>query len=159
MSTRIELDSKAIGLSMFGAEYEAEHHLYHAKALCHRLKSYVLKEKQEPYSYETPASWWDALKLAKFPKWALRRWPAKYTTHNIGLELIWPQLRTAIPPRHWGGRVTLLVQDRPSVSFMPDHEPISMGDWDRKASEITFKHHMADGRKCPCCQRLYREDF
>jgi hypothetical protein len=24
-----------------------------------------------------PASWWDGFKLAWFPRWALRRWPAK----------------------------------------------------------------------------------
>ena len=47
-------------------------------------------DREEHYSH--PATWWDAVKARWFPKWALKRWPAKFTDIKIERGGVYPML-------------------------------------------------------------------
>lgn len=44
------------------------------------LTAIITSRHIETIHYEHPWTWWDAFKLRWFPKWALKRWPARYKT-------------------------------------------------------------------------------
>jgi len=41
-------------------------------------------------SVKVPLTWWDHFKEAKFPEWALKKWPVKYRT--IDCQALFPDL-------------------------------------------------------------------
>lgn len=52
-----------------------------------QLRAYFYGAKD---SIKVPASWWDHFKEAKFPAWALKKWPVKYRTINC--QALFPDL-------------------------------------------------------------------
>ena len=56
------------------------------------LSGWVLRDSHEHdkqthwEAFEVPATWWDMLKLRHFPKWWLRRWPARMAVQSRKFE-------------------------------------------------------------------------
>lgn len=60
-------------------------------ALVARLTAYVAANtihREVQAREQVPATWWDGFKLAWFPRWALRRWPAKERTIETEVHFI-----------------------------------------------------------------------
>ena len=57
-----------------------------------RMLTYHVYGRRKIETVEYPATWWDALKLRWFPRWALRRWPAQYAKVEIRAEALFPEL-------------------------------------------------------------------
>ena len=56
----------------------------------------ALKDHRIFYNINYPMTWWDALKDRFFPKWALKRWPAKYKKIFID-ELVYKAVCPHLP--------------------------------------------------------------
>jgi len=60
-------------------------------ALVAQLAAYVAANtihREVQTTERVPVSWWDGFKLAWFPRWALRRWPAKERTIETEVHFI-----------------------------------------------------------------------
>lgn len=78
------------------------------------LRAFVLAHKVDDQSgvlkFDSPASWWQHLKLTLgppwFPRWFLRRWPVRFrtTTKEIHYEAFYnyPDARIALPEEKFG---------------------------------------------------------
>lgn len=66
--------------------------MYDLDACAVRLKKYVWSERLADESVSWPTTWWDAFKARWFPRWALRRWPAKYSHADFRIYRGYPDL-------------------------------------------------------------------
>jgi hypothetical protein len=57
----------------------------------HLLHYVYGRRAEEVVSY--PATWWDGFKLRFFPRWAIRRWPARYARIVIKAMALFPELQ------------------------------------------------------------------
>ena len=48
-----------------------------------------------------PSDWWQSLKERWFPLWALKRWPVKYTVHDISFKVLYPDFRPQLAGQKW----------------------------------------------------------
>ena len=61
------------------------------------LRGFLLGEQVTEVRCDVPASWWDHTKRRWFPAWALKRWPAHYTTHVLSTKAVYPDFKPAVP--------------------------------------------------------------
>lgn len=61
------------------------------------LQRHVLTEKKESKTFEVPLTWWDGFKIAHFPKWLRKRYPAKVKRIECTLEILYPDLKVSLP--------------------------------------------------------------
>ena len=61
-----------------------------------RVNGFVFGEGLDVIRVKYPADWKQAVKERWAPKWLLRRWPVRYTTHSYDLEAIYPQIADRI---------------------------------------------------------------
>lgn len=57
-----------------------------------RLRQDVLATDPEVLEFSHPTDWWQAFKARWFPRWALRRWPARMVSHRIEKMAIYPEI-------------------------------------------------------------------
>jgi hypothetical protein len=55
-----------------------------------RLHAHIWGTVENEEHYEWPATWWDAVKLRFFPKWALKRWPVLMKEVTAKRGIIYP---------------------------------------------------------------------
>jgi hypothetical protein len=48
-------------------------------------------------TFSWPETWWDHVKLRFAPRWALRKWPARFTERKVGFLAVAPDF--VVPPR------------------------------------------------------------
>lgn len=120
-----------------------------------RCKMSVCGENQKPYTYDIPASWWDHFKRDCFPKWLLKRFPAKTISKTIDIKTIYPFLASKIPKELRGPQFTLLVADKPCAVWT--EEPISIHE---KREEL-FAQPMFDmhAKRCMTCGTSFDKLF
>jgi hypothetical protein len=56
-----------------------------------RLRAYLAANtihREIERTERVPATWWDGFKLAWFPHWALRRWPAKERSIDVEVKFV-----------------------------------------------------------------------
>lgn len=131
------------------------------------LRASVLVEHQKPYSYETPASWWQHFKrdvlhvdrwLSRLPAGWRRFVKVRMTTTTISLKTIYPTLRTKLPADLVGPYVTVHIADRPLATFLSDVDGgVTLDEYDREVVQATVRQAWVSDDKCPCCKRSWRE--
>lgn len=57
----------------------------------------VWSERKDSKTYEYPATWWDGFKIAWFPKWLRRRFPAQIKRVVCELDIQYPGLKIKVP--------------------------------------------------------------
>ena len=62
-----------------------------------RILGKIWSEDLQNVTVSYPNSWWDAFKRECFPKWALQRWPARYTDVTVDVRAVYPKLRMETP--------------------------------------------------------------
>lgn len=70
-----------------------------ARMLLLRIQQHVLHEVAGQKSVAYPATWWDAFKLAHFPKWLQDRYPPIMRTEVFELGVLYPDFRPALADR------------------------------------------------------------
>jgi hypothetical protein len=154
----VELDLFQFGINVTDAviqEYGPERG-YGEALRCLRFK--VAGERQRPFRYETPASWWQQFKVEHFPKWALNRWPAKTIKHELTMAVIYPKLETRLPRKGMGGMVTVIVADEPRAVFLSDTDGMTPLEYRKSVAEL-MRSQFISGDKCPTCNRLWFEKW
>lgn len=86
---------------------------YLAGAFAFSLRAYVLGERLPQKTIEHPADWWQALKARWFPPWALKRWPVRMTVHHIDAQVLYPNLRLALPKESRVFKIATWADERP----------------------------------------------
>ena len=61
-----------------------------------RLRQDVLVSPNESVTVHYPEDWWQAFKARWFPRWMLRRWPAKWVRISIDKYAVYPEFK---PPK------------------------------------------------------------
>jgi hypothetical protein len=57
------------------------------------LRQLLLAQKNVKYpTVSYPKTWWDGFKLACFPKYLLKRFPAEFTTVHFDVSIVYPQI-------------------------------------------------------------------
>lgn len=120
------------------------------------LQARLIGERQPSYVYETPDGWFQALKLERFPKWWVRRWPVRMKRHTLEIKTLYPMFKTRIPREHMGPFVTVLVNDTSMGPFQSDTDGLTPQEAEREA--ILMSQQFANGDRCPTCNRLWYED-
>lgn len=95
--------------------------------------AYICGERQEPYKYETYASWWDHFKASVFPSWLLKKFPPKRQCHVVDVAILYPYLKTSLPKEKIGPYITVLVNNRTQQVW--SEQPISKMDLFEKLSQ------------------------
>ncbi len=65
-----------------------------------QIRGYLLGEKLKGKIIKHPRDWWQSFKERWFPAWALKRWPVEYTIHTVTFDVIYPDFKPSLPPRH-----------------------------------------------------------
>lgn len=63
----------------------------------YQLRAYVLGERQEEFTIEYPADWWQAFKERWFPESCKRRWPVEYKRYEFKRFNIYPKMKYQVP--------------------------------------------------------------
>jgi len=75
-----------------------------------------LASRQHTQSVRYPADWWEALKARFAPRWALTRWPVRYTSITLDACAIWPKFPY---PADWG-REIVWVEAKPQLDWLEE---------------------------------------
>ena len=69
-----------------------EYAAFTADEMLIRLKAEVLGEHIETPAARYPKDWKEAVKARFFPKWALMRWPVRYTVKVFDARVVYPMI-------------------------------------------------------------------
>jgi len=61
------------------------------------VKGHLWGDKHPDKVVRYPASWWDHFKFSKFPEWAKRRWPPKFTYEKFSFNTLYPDFKPSLP--------------------------------------------------------------
>lgn len=87
----------AIPLNTFNIRCDID---YISDSLFTSITLFVAAEKLKEVSIKTPKTSWEHLKQDYAPKWFLKRFPVKHTTHKYSAKVLYPEY--AIQDRHLG---------------------------------------------------------
>ena len=76
---------------------------YLAGAFAFSLRAYVLGERLPQKTIEHPTDWWRAIK----------RWPVRMTVHHIDAQVLYPNLRLALPKESRVFKIATWSDERP----------------------------------------------
>jgi len=62
-----------------------------------QLTGFIYGERSPETTIQYPSTWWDAFKIRWFNKYLLKKYPAKYTTHHIQFNVMYPDFKYALP--------------------------------------------------------------
>jgi hypothetical protein len=86
MSRTLSLGAFTSGSAEMALEQDKAYNELRYRLTAHVLAKHVGKG-ESTYRVVTPETWWQHFKATHFPQWAARRWPVKYRTHVIELEV------------------------------------------------------------------------
>lgn len=158
----ITLDLTQVGVSLFCGRAEESRSLQPEtwNMLQRTLTARVVAEKQTPYGFDYPASWWQHFKQTYFPKWLLERFPVRNFRKTVSVETLYPFIKTRLPGSLIGDRVTICVNAQPIGSFLAALDaPVTPDTWNHESVPRLFNDRSdCDGQHCPTCKRyLYYE--
>jgi len=161
MHHRVDLDLKRVGLTATSSTYA--YRVDHVMGeLVHQLTALFASEKQDPYVFSYPATWWQHFKQRFFPAWLLRKFPVRMAEKRLDVQTLYPYLKTSLPLKAMGPRVMIMVADRSIGSFLPDTPGSTPQEWYMQAQEIISSPRLVsacwhDARHCPMCRRAWFE--
>lgn len=86
----------AYGQELMGATKFQEFRQVMRDELVMQLKAEFASMEPQYQEFSWPTTWWDALKLRWFPRWALRRWPSDMSRITLTERTAFPDI--AVPP-------------------------------------------------------------
>lgn len=122
--TEVNINLEQIGMSLNVHRLQFRAEAVSQNMVC-QLVGWLAGERQDPYCYETPSSWWQMLKKEHFPKWFLKRYPVKYTKTELTIKTLYPKLKTRIPLDLMGPVVRVMVMDRDIGCFVSNTEALT----------------------------------
>lgn len=161
---RIEINLKMFGITAHRSEYSIDRHIdeHMGKLLVHQLCTHIAAERQDPYGWDEPTSWWQMFKRDVFPAWLRNRFPVRNTRRVVTVDTVYPFLKTQIPKDLQGPRVTVLLNGKPAGSFFTDIDNVCMTPqrWNEEVVPELFKNQRCDsmGMSCPTCHRNIKHE-
>lgn len=102
------LDLTQLGFTLTRCKYSKEEKDFGAY-IVHHLQAFLASERQDPFVYQTPKSWWEMFKVRWFPKWMLKRFPAVFYDHEVTVKTLYPKLKSKLPLDLMGPYVQVMV--------------------------------------------------
>lgn len=63
-----------------------------AQSMVLSMRTEVLGQRLMRVDESYPSTWWDAVKLRFYPKWALKRWPSRMTHITVDAHALYPTI-------------------------------------------------------------------
>jgi hypothetical protein len=155
---KIDLNLRQFGITATDAYFEELGPKRAFDGMLKRMRCRVAGESQSPFIYETATSWWQQFKVEYFPKWALRRWPAKMTQHKVELRVLYPMLKVSLPRDTMGPMVTVILGDA-TYSIVTGTDGLSPREYYKAVNRVRMMDQYGIGEKCPTCNRLWFDKY
>jgi hypothetical protein len=107
------------------------------------LTAWIATEKQQPFVWTTPKTWWQMFKRDYFPKWLLEKYPIKTDRHEVSVKTVYPHLKTKLPSKIHGDRILVMVNELPVGTFVegtPGFTPLE----EHRYHEELFSKQLSD---------------